>query len=208
MIRVTPVPEPATFDERCRKRGKQWLTDHPDADRPEPYWGEFNEELRKAFHRRCAYLGLYIATGTCDHFLAFKGRGGHALAYEWSNYRYCDNAINSGKKPEWDGRLVDPFDVDDEWFEVLLPSCEFKILEDKVPPDLLANVQFTVEKLGLRSERITRLRSEWFQLYEEKGLPLEVLKELAPLVARAVEKKAQAAHIAQRAPTDSSNAVW
>jgi len=183
------------FDEKCRQPGNKWLAENPHAERPYPYWREFDKELRDAFHGRCAYLGLYIATGTCDHFKSFKGSGGHALAYEWSNYRYSDQAVNSGKKPAWDGRLVDPFDVDDEWFEVLLPSCEFKIIEEKIPrdpPELLDNVRFTVEKLGLTSERITRLRSEWFRRYEENEVTLEGLSRFAPLLARAVRKSQDA----------------
>ena len=190
MIRVQPTDEPPTFDEKCRKPGQAWLEKNPSADRPYPYWNEFDEDLRKAFHGRCAYLGLYIARGTCDHFESFKGAGGRTLAYEWSNYRYCDSRVNNAKKPAWDGRLVDPFNVDDSWFEVLLPSCEFQVHEDKIPqepPELLANVRFTVEKLGLKEDWATRLRLEWYQLYQANELTWEALNRFAPMVARAVQ---------------------
>lgn len=191
MIRIAPTPEPANFDETCRKPGNQWLEAHPDAERPYPYWRDFEPDLRRAFHGRCAYLGIYIATGTCDHFKTFKGAGGHALAYEWSNYRYCDQAVNSAKKPSWDAHLIDPFDVDDAWFEVLLPSCEFQIIEENIPhdpPGLLERVRFTVDKLGLKSERVVNLRLEWLKRFEENEVTWEGLSRFAPLLAQAIKK--------------------
>lgn len=193
MIRVAPTPPPEGFDERCRDRGLAWLEAHPSAlteGRPHPYWQEFLPQLRRAFGERCGYLGLYIASGTVDHFRAWKGVDGAALAYAWDNYRYADFTINSAKKPAWDGQLLYPFEVEDDWFEVLLPSCQMRLVEDNIPPALRARARFTLDKLRLAThEDWVRLRSEWLQLYEAGDLSLEGLRRVAPQVARAVERR-------------------
>jgi hypothetical protein len=50
VIRVQSRPEPAKFDERCRKRGRRWLKAHPDYQgHPRDYWSEFEPDLREAF---------------------------------------------------------------------------------------------------------------------------------------------------------------
>ena len=195
MIRVERTREPETFDVRCRQAGAGWLDTHPrPADlgtwRPNKYWTQFLPQLRAAFHERCAYLGMWIASGTVDHFESWAGAGGVAKAYEWSNYRYADSAVNSARKPAWDGMLLDPFEVGDGWFEVELPSCLLRIVEHRVPPEVLPRVRFTIDKLGLgHREDVVALRREWLRLHEEEGLSLEGLRGKAPLVASAVERR-------------------
>jgi hypothetical protein len=196
VIRVEPTAEPATFDARCRQAGAAWLASHPRPRdnpnwRPINLWRQFLPQLRAAFHGRCAYMGMWIATGTVDHFASWAGMGREARAYEWSNYRYADATVNSGKKPAWDGQLLDPFEVDNGWFEVILPSCLLRVVEDRVPEHLLARVRFTVDKLGLdEDEGIVALRREWLRMHEEEGLSLNELHRKAPLVAMAVERRA------------------
>lgn len=195
MIRVERIAEPEGFDVRCRQMGGYWLATHPrPADlgtwRPHKYWGQFLPQLRAAFHERCGYLGMWISSGTVDHFESWAGAGGVAKAYEWSNYRYADSAVNSAKKPAWDGMLLDPFEVDDGWFEVDLPSCLLRIVEDLVPPELLPRVRFTIDRLGLDDgEDVVALRREWLRMHEEDGLSLDGLRRKAPLVASAVERR-------------------
>ena len=67
-----------------------------------------------------------------------------------------------------------------------------QVHEDKIPqepPELLANVRFTVEKLGLKEDWATRLRSEWYQLYQANELTWEALNRFAPMVARAAKAR-------------------
>lgn len=190
MIRARASVAPAEFDERCRVRGQRWLAENEGAP-PEKfpdYWREFTPQLRAAFENRCAYLGMYITKGTVDHFVS-KSRQ-RELAYDWSNYRYADFGVNSGKKPAWDGSLLDPFDVDDDWFEILLPSCQLRIIEARVPSALLDRVHFTVEKLKLaHGEEIVALRREWMNWFEAGEIGVEHLRRLSPLLARAVEQR-------------------
>jgi hypothetical protein len=88
------------------------------------------------------------------------------LSYEWSNYRYAAGWINSSKK-DLDDRLLDPFEVEDTWFEIILPSLQL-VLTDKVPKEQRLKAQFTLQHLGLDyNERILRQREEWFRMYEQ-----------------------------------------
>lgn len=133
---------------------------------------------------------MWIPNGTVDHFRSWAGAGGEAEAYEWRNYRYAAFEMNSAKKPAWDGKLVDPFEIDDDWFEILLPSCLLRIVEERVPQDVLPRVRFTVEKFGLdQSEAIVRVRREWLAMHESGELGIAGLRRKAPLLARAVETR-------------------
>lgn len=189
MIRVRPRPEPAKFDERCRKRGRRWLKKHPDYEgRPHDYWSEFEPDLREVFRGRCGYCAMLVMRGQVDHFIpvsVFKAEANHHLAYEWSNFRYGEGALNQRKAS---ARVLDPYEVEDDWFELLLPSLQL-VLTDKVPGDVRTLAESTLERLGLRDhEVVVRYREEWFRLYRMRQLALEGLREVAPLVARAVER--------------------
>ena len=123
-----PIPEPDDFDEKCRQAGKEWLKANPDCKRPRDFWSPFRHALADGFSNRCGYGAMWIASGTVDHFLSVDAD--KTQAYEWDNYRYLDNWINSSKKNA-DG-LLDPFAVGNGWFEILLPSMQL-VLTDAVP---------------------------------------------------------------------------
>ena len=109
-------------------------------------------------------------TATVDHFLSFHNH--RYLSYEWSNYRYVAGWLNSSKR-NLDDRLLDPFDVEDSWFEILLSSLQL-VLMDKVPDDQRQKIEFTLKRLGLDDdERILRQREEWFRMYEQGEITLE-----------------------------------
>jgi hypothetical protein len=130
---------------------------------------------------------MRVMKGQVDHFIpvaVFKAEAKHHLAYEWSNFRYGEGTLNQRKAT---ARVLDPYDVQDDWFRVLLPSLQL-ILTDKVPDRIRALAEFTLERLGLRDhEVVVRYRREWFRMYQEGRLSLDGLQEVAPLVARAVE---------------------
>jgi hypothetical protein len=65
--------------------------------------------------------------GTVDHYLCCKNY--RHLAYEWSDYRFAFSWINSSKGT-LDSQVLDPFEVEDGWFEIVLPSLEL-ILTDR-----------------------------------------------------------------------------
>jgi hypothetical protein len=187
VIRVRPRPEPPRFDERCRRRGRKWLEAHPDQPgRPRDYWSEFEPELRAAFDGRCGYCAMRIMRGQIDHFIPVAELdAARHLAYEWSNFRYGEGTLNQRKAS---ARVLDPFEVQDGWFRILLPSLQL-VLTDRVPDEIRPLAEFTLQKLGLRDhEVVVRYRREWFRMYQEGRLDLDGLREIAPLIARAVEQ--------------------
>lgn len=138
-----------------------------------------------------------IQNGTVDHFLSWDRNPG--LAYEWSNYRYVDGRINA-KKPVADHAVLDPFEVDDDWFEIILPSLQLR-LTDRVPSELRARAQYTIDRLGLaHDEHIVAYRAQWYCQYHCGGLPLQSLHRVAPLLARAIERANEAPNPALCAP--------
>lgn len=123
--------------------------------------------------------------GSVDHFLSVKARPD--LAYEWANYRFATQSMNACKKTA-DSAILDPYEVGNGWFEVILPSMQLK-LTDLVPPKLRSKAEFTIERLGLRDgERVVRARRAWYAAYVEGCLTLDGLRQFAPLVADAAAR--------------------
>ena len=137
MIRFELVPEPAGFDRRARVPGNAWLAAHPDADRPKDYWTPFKGELAAGFHNLCAYSAMHEPVGTVDHFISCHED--RSKAYERENYRYCAAWINSSKGNVPAGDLLDPHEVEEGWFELLLAVA-------------------ATAGLGRRSQRVSRTR--------------------------------------------------
>ena len=126
---------------------------------------------------------MYEPVGTVDHFISCKTNP--FLAYEWSNYRFASGWINSSKK---DAEVLDPFQVGDDWFEILLPSLQL-VLTGKVPARHRARVEYTLKRLHLQDdERVLRQRRAWYCMYQAGELTLSGLHKKAPLIARAIEK--------------------
>jgi hypothetical protein len=189
MIQVQPRAEPKIFDKRCRSRGHRWLREHQGYDgRPYDYWSEFEPQLRAAFNGLCGYCAMRVFKAQVDHFIpiaTLKRQGRDELAYEWTNYRYGEGVLNQKK---WEHDILDPFDVRGDWFEVLLPSLQL-VLTIRVPKRKRKLAEFTIVKLGLRDgEVVIRYRREWFRMYQQGKLQLAGLHEVAPLVARAVQR--------------------
>lgn len=154
--------------------------------RPRDFWSPFKGQLADAFAQLCAYSCLFEPVGTVDHYLSFRER--RDLAYEWSNYRFASQWINSSKQAA-DDAVLDPFEVGDDWFELLLPSLQL-VASDRIPPAERARAEKTLERLHLRDdERVVRQRSEWYRMYNEGEVSLDGLRKKAPLLARAIEKQ-------------------
>jgi hypothetical protein len=187
MIRVPRTDEPMDFDQTARKPGLAWLASNPNPkSKPPDYWSPFRDLLAKGFGNRCGYLAMFDPDGTVDHFISFKTNP--SLSYEWSNYRYSAGTVNSAKKPRWDGHLLDPFEVENDWFEIQLPSCLLSIT-NHVPLSHLAKAKFTLEKLKLADgQRARRQRLAWYDRYLNGKVSIDGLQDFAPQVARAVEK--------------------
>lgn len=183
VIPVEPVPEPPTFDERARRPGNDWLAKNPSASRPRDYWSPFKASLAEGFKNRCGYSAMYEPAGTVDHFRSYTSHP--HLSYEWTNLRYASQWLNSSKKGSG---LLDPYEVGEGWFEVLLPSLQL-VVTDKVPPAYRERAAQMLVALPIgHDERIIKQRRMWYRMFQEKKLSLEGLREVAPLIAAAVEK--------------------
>lgn len=187
MIPVAPVPEPPGFDERARRPGKDWLAANEGAERPRDFWSPFRGVLAEGFAHLCGYTAMYEPVGTIDHFRSYKTNP--ELAYDWTNYRYAAQWINSVKKAR---DVLDPYDVGEGWFEVLLPSLQL-VATDNVPPEHRALVERTLKCLPIaHDERVLKQRRSWYKLYLDGDLSLKGLREKAPLIAAAEEKRLMA----------------
>lgn len=189
MIHFDRVAEPSEFDAKVRKPGLSWMKSNPEAQRPKDLWSPFKMPLADGFRMLCAYSAMWEPVGTVDHYVSCAEDA--SRAYEWDNYRYASQWINSsksGKKNE-PMRVLDPFEVNDMWFELILPSLQL-VVSDSIPENLRRRAEYTLERLHLRDdERVLRQRREWFRMYCEGELTIEGLRKKAPLIARAVEKQ-------------------
>ncbi|QAT88871.1 hypothetical protein EJ065_7347 [Corallococcus coralloides] len=188
MIRCVPGSEPEDFDSRVRTPGRGWLRRNPESPiRPPAYWRRCNAQLAEAFFERCAYTAMYLgAPGTVDHFISIDED--RRLAYEWTNFRYSAGWLNSRKQALVSARLMDPFEIEDGWFALLLPSLQLQVTE-RCPPRLRERAVETLRLLGLdHDERVIRYRRQWLEEYERRRVTLDYLEDKAPLVARAVRE--------------------
>lgn len=182
-----PIPEPKDFDAKCRKKGSKWLVDHPGSRRPKDYWSPFRGDLSTGFGDRCGFGAMWIPSGTVDHFISCNED--ESQAYEWTNYRFVDGWMNSAKSKKKSKDILDPFLVEDGWFEILLPSMQLA-LSPFIPDAIRALAEATIHALPLRDdERVIRVRREWYRMYEDGDLTLSGLRAKAPLIAAAVEKR-------------------
>ena len=188
MIPVTnPIPEPNDFDLNCRHKGLAWLKQNPNCERPQDFWSPFRHDLANGFSNRCGYGAMWISNGTVDHFISVHAN--KTLAYEWANYRYIEGWINSSKNKCNEQEILDPFEVQSGWFEILLPSLQL-VTTDSIPAAYKQQAEYTLIRLHLRDdERIMRQRRAWYQLYQSDDLTLDGLRIKAPLIAAAVEKQ-------------------
>ncbi|HLL55851.1 MAG TPA: hypothetical protein VK447_19975 [Myxococcaceae bacterium] len=189
MIRFARVPEPPDFDAKVRDPGTQWLRSRRhDKGRLPSLWSRVLPELRKGFHDLCAYTATYQASpGTVDHYVPISRDS--RQAFEWSNYRYAAPWINAIKKDLGPEVVLDPHEVEDDWFELLLPSCQL-VVTDACPPERRGTAQAMLNRLKLgHGEQVIRYRLEWLRMYRERELTFPALEKKAPLVARAILKE-------------------
>ena len=123
MIHVEPVEEPANFEEMVSIPGNNWLAGNPNGNDFPDHWQHCFPYLAEAFNHLCGYSAMHVpeSGAVVDHYLS-KSNYRH-LTYEWSNYRYASFRINSRKHTR-DDQILDPFEVEDGWFEVQLGSWQ------------------------------------------------------------------------------------
>ncbi len=186
MMRVRAAVEPPHFNEVVRKPGVRALKelvgdptagkrtgrkrtvkaskveDLKSKDYPD-YWTQILKDLRSAYGHTCAYLGVRIENyelATVDHF---KPKTKHPnLAYEWHNYRLALHQINRIKDVHED--VLDPFDVEDGWFEMNRLTGELAPAES-LDPELRARVKSTIKRLRLNDVDYCATRMKYHDGY-------------------------------------------
>jgi hypothetical protein len=183
VARVVEPPEFAT----TRERGNTWLTRNlTSPDRPPAYWRDFSMDLGRGFHYLCGYMALWTTDGTVDHFVSVDED--RSRAYEWDNYRYVAGWVNSSKQNVVSTDLLDPYEIEDGWFEILLPTLEL-VLTSKVPPDKRARAERTLARLPIgRDGRAIKRRAVYYEEYQKREIGLDEIRRRAPLLAAAIEK--------------------
>ncbi len=186
--------KPEGFDKKCKEPGDKWVRENPKPD-PIPkgyrrelpsHWTKFAEDVRIMFRGICGYSFMYDASGgSIDHYISQKTD--EDLAYEWTNYRLAMERINKSKQNK-DDQVLDPFDADDAWIDVQLPSMQYRTAKD-VPEPFKGKIDFMLEHMKLiNDEALIRPRRMWFNQYLLGKLTIEGLREYAPVLARAAEK--------------------
>jgi hypothetical protein len=122
MIPFILQPEPEAFDDLVRQPGLEFIEPLINAGvqitsrhfRNHDYWLRCRNDLKAAFNSLCAYSGFIVnGPGEVDHYKAKTLKP--LLAYEWSNYRFASAEMNK-KKPETEDYILDPFEVQPDWF--------------------------------------------------------------------------------------------
>lgn len=198
---MIPVKRPAAPERHANtvaKPGNAWLKKNvASRSRPPGYWLRVRAELAEAFGHRCGYSAMYEPVGTVDHYLSIEGGARH-LAYEWSNYRYAAGWVNSSKGT-LDNQVLDPFEVGQGWFELLLPSLQV-VMTDRVPARFRPKATVVLDRLGIgHGEQVIRMRQAWLTKYREGKASLALLDDWAPLLAEALRK--ESATTRERAPS-------
>lgn len=184
MIRFDRVPRPTDFVEKAETPGNAWLVANPGKKRPKDFWTPFKGALADGFRNLCAYSAMYVPSGTVDHFVSCDED--RSRAYEWENYRFCEGWINSSKGKVLAARMLDPFEIEDGWFELHLPSLQLRV-SDAIPDELRDRAEYVLDRLHLRNdERVIKQRREWYRMYQCGEITRSGLAGKAPLIAAAV----------------------
>ena len=191
MIRVARRKAPRGFNEKVRRPGDLWLAKHPTSKKIPRYWLRVKAQVIAAFHQRCAYTAMWLSTdGEVDHFISLDED--RRKAFRWGNYRYAAPWLNRSKQHLRTSEMLDPFEVEDDWFELVIPSLELRIT-DRCPDEVRHRAEVMLDRLHLRNgEHVMRSRRAFYQQYRLGKVELEHLDDVAPLLARAIRKKAAA----------------
>lgn len=190
MIRVAQQPEYEGFDQSVRQRGQAFLRGNPNPNsqqfKKHNYWSSCLQNLHAVYQGQCAYTSRHLVeTGSVDHFLP-KSRYPH-LAYEWDNFRLARQVINSRKGNSEE--VVDPFQVEQGWFVLDLPSCLVKAGEE-LTAEIRASVNRTINTLALnQDERLVQERCDLLVNLADGDITLRYLDRHYPFLSSEVRRQ-------------------
>jgi hypothetical protein len=190
MIPVERAPEPNGFEANVRSKGLAWIeSQRRPISRFPNHWCWCEPHLHAAFRGRCGWAAVWISSGQVEHFIsqtACVDQGRPELAYDWNNLRYIMPELNSKKSRR--PSVLDPFDVQPGWFEIVLPQLHLRMTE-QVPASHRELARTTLEFLGLTNgPKLMRLRRKYMQQYRDGKTRIALLDEDFPLLADALRK--------------------
>lgn len=190
LIRVASKPEYPGFNTQVRQPGAAFLATCPNPTseqfRKKNFWDRAAKELHAAYSGICAYTATYLPDqGSVDHFVPKTINP--ALAYEWTNYRLASGRVNTCKGNQTS--VLDPFIVEDDWFELDVPSCLLKAKSD-LPKSLRAQINATINSLRLNADDYyVQERCNILIDYAKGEISLGFLKRRYPFLAKEVERQ-------------------
>lgn len=211
MIRVTPAPEPASFDGHVRQRGAAAVArllgqavggrgrrpaktyarpeDIP-ADRFPARWTEARksdgesalDDLMSAYGQFCAYLGLYLERATGSPTVDHYVPKQRNWQLVYEWSNYRLSASGvNGAKGLVD--VVDPFAVQPGWFELDLATffVQAGALVSGLPEVERMRIERTLPMLNLR--QCVKQRGEYITLYRRGEIDWREVERRAPFIA-------------------------
>jgi hypothetical protein len=193
VIPVQAKPEPADFNATVRTPGNNFLLTipHPTSEQwtGKEYWRKAIPDLRKAYGHVCAYMALWISSGTgsptVDHYIPRSADS--SLAYEWSNFRLCSMLMNSRKKNYRD--VLDPFIIGRDWFILDFDSMMIHP-NPSLPAPTKQQILDTLKRLGLnKDEACIAARREWVDCFNAGEIDIKHLQKRAPFIAYEMKRQ-------------------
>jgi len=190
VIRVTRRVEYADFDVQVRQPGLVFLGNTPNPNsaqfKKKNYWSRALPELHAAYSGICAYTAMYIPDrGSVDHFHPKKLFPN--LAYEWDNYRLANGRINSTKGDSQD--VLDPFEIEDEWFHLDLPSCLIKPAPE-LEKETRTRVKATINTLRLNADDVyVNERLQILLLLAKHFITMQFLQQRYPFLYKEIVRQ-------------------
>jgi hypothetical protein len=94
----------------------------------------------------------------------------------------------NSRKWTHDEKILDPFEVQDDWFEVQLGTWQL-LITDNIPRGQRDRARFTLDRLRLDTgDDAVRVRRDYYDDFITGDFTLTALTRVAPLVARAVKR--------------------
>lgn len=190
MIPVQSMPEYPEFDAEVRQRGLAFLTSNPQPNNKEfskhAYWKSAAPQLRAAYSGRCAYTSMKIVdVASVDHFLPKQQYPN--LAYEWSNYRYSRQKLNTRKGSS--SEVADPFTIPAGFLWLKFPSC-LVIPGDHLSPDDRRAAKMTTNVLQLNNDdALVEERFDFMLALAKDDITLQFLDDWFPFLSIEVRRQ-------------------
>ena len=184
MIKIALRPEPGTYNATVRQPGQKFLSSNPAPSgrdfKRHAYWNRAANDLYSEYSGICAYTSMHMVyPETIDHF---KPKSKYPnLAYEWNNLRLCRGWVNVSKGDN--EHVLDPFEVENTWFKLELPSCLIKAAPG-LSHEIKVKVNNTVNTLRLNSDdSLVQERCNILIAYARNQISQAFLAERYPFLA-------------------------